>query len=133
MGISFRIKDLGTGLDQALESRCRDWSDKHPDRIQRPDVMAHGAAFRIHERAEVDRIFHGGQEMKRQKTAWILVLALLVLIPAARAQSDTQPTQTGSRPAHRQTQMLKISEHTSSYCAPMSGSKKPRSWDPSCS
>lgn len=35
--------------------------------------------------------------MKRQKTAWILVLALLVFIPAARAQSDTQPTQTGKQ------------------------------------
>lgn len=32
--------------------------------------------------------------MKTNKTAWILVLTTLALIPAARAQESTQPTQT---------------------------------------
>lgn len=32
--------------------------------------------------------------MKTNKTAWILVLTTLVLVPAARAQESTQPTQT---------------------------------------
>jgi hypothetical protein len=32
--------------------------------------------------------------MKTNKTAWILVLATLALVPAARAQAGTQPTQT---------------------------------------
>jgi hypothetical protein len=35
--------------------------------------------------------------MKKQKAAWILVLALLVYVPAARAQDSMQSTQTGQQ------------------------------------
>jgi predicted nucleic acid-binding Zn ribbon protein len=35
--------------------------------------------------------------MKKQKAAWILVLALLVCVPAARAQDSMQSTQTGQQ------------------------------------
>jgi len=35
--------------------------------------------------------------MKKQKAAWILVLALLVYVPAARAQDSMQSTQTGGQ------------------------------------
>ena len=34
------------------------------------------------------------KEMKTNKTAWILVLTTLALVPATRAQESTQPTQT---------------------------------------
>lgn len=36
--------------------------------------------------------------MKKQKTAWILLLALLVFVPAVRAQDNMQPAQTGEQP-----------------------------------
>jgi hypothetical protein len=35
--------------------------------------------------------------MKKQKAAWILVLALLVCVPAVRAQNSMQSTQTGEQ------------------------------------
>jgi predicted nucleic acid-binding Zn ribbon protein len=35
--------------------------------------------------------------MKKQKAAWILVLALLVCVPAGRAQDSTQSTQAGQQ------------------------------------
>jgi hypothetical protein len=38
----------------------------------------------------------GKKEMKTNKTAWILVLTTLALAPAARAQENTQPTQTAA-------------------------------------
>jgi hypothetical protein len=44
----------------------------------------------------VARFFYGGQEMKKRKVAWILVLALLAFVPVVRAQENTQATQTGA-------------------------------------
>jgi hypothetical protein len=35
--------------------------------------------------------------MKRQTTAWILVLTLLIFVPAALSQDKTQPTKTGAQ------------------------------------
>lgn len=40
---------------------------------------------------------NGGQEMKKQKTTSILVLALLGIVPAAWTQTDAQPKQTGQQ------------------------------------
>jgi hypothetical protein len=58
--------------------------------------------------------------MKTNKTAWILVLTTLAVVPVARAQESTQPTQTAVRPTHPRPRMHKRTyRNTSSSCVPM--------------
>src|SRR5271169_4322487 len=47
--------------------------------------------------ASLTRVFHGGLQMKRQGAGWILVWALLVFVPAASSQDNTQPKKTGAQ------------------------------------
>ena len=66
--------------------------------------------------------------MNIQKATWALVTAmvtaLLAFAPAATAQDNAQPA-LSSDP--------KISRRISTSSAPMSGSRKPRWWERSCS
>jgi hypothetical protein len=64
--------------------------------------------------------------MKKQKAAWMLVMALSAFVPMVLVRIARNRRSPLGRPTPRRVQLLEMPKHAPTSCAPMSGSRNPR-------